>query len=94
MLQQLLGVEAVWCDTRTEDSSQQFVLWTGAVLDQRDAFESSLQVGVGGWVRREGVVVGWGGVGWGGVVCVGGGGGGEGGGRRRGGGGGGGGGGE
>ncbi|PSC70243.1 hypothetical protein C2E20_6326 [Micractinium conductrix] len=43
VLQQLLGVEAVWCDTRTEDSSQQFVLWTGAVLDQRDAFESSLQ---------------------------------------------------
>lgn len=43
MLQQLLGVEAVWCDTRSEDSSQQFVLWVGAVLDYRPQIESALQ---------------------------------------------------
>lgn len=43
MLQQLLGVEAVWCDTRSEDSSQQFVLWVGAVLELRHQFESALQ---------------------------------------------------
>ena len=43
MLQELLGVEAVWCDMRSEDSSQQFVLWAGAVLDQRGSFEASLQ---------------------------------------------------
>jgi hypothetical protein len=36
-------VEAVWCDMRSEDSSQQFVLWAGAVLDQRASFEASLQ---------------------------------------------------
>ncbi|PRW34089.1 hypothetical protein C2E21_7404 [Chlorella sorokiniana] len=43
VLQEVLGVEAVWCDTRTEDSSQQFVLWAGVVLEQRSAFRSSLQ---------------------------------------------------
>ncbi|KAL4858162.1 hypothetical protein ACK3TF_001655 [Chlorella vulgaris] len=43
VLQELLGVQAVWCDTRSEDSSQQFVLWAGAVLDERQRFEASLQ---------------------------------------------------
>ena len=43
MLQQVLGVEAVWCDTRSEDSSQQFVLWAGAVLESRERFEAALQ---------------------------------------------------
>ncbi|KAL4436733.1 hypothetical protein ABPG75_003872 [Micractinium tetrahymenae] len=43
VLQQLLGVEAVWCDTRSEDSSQHFVLWVGAVLELRHQFESALQ---------------------------------------------------
>lgn len=43
VLQEVLGVEAVWCDTRTEDSSQQFVLWAGVVLEQRHTFRASLQ---------------------------------------------------
>lgn len=43
VLQEVLGVEAVWCDTRTEDSSQQFVLWAGVVLEQRSTFRTALQ---------------------------------------------------
>lgn len=43
VLQQLLGVQAVWCDTRSEDSSQQFVLWAGAVLEERARFEGALR---------------------------------------------------
>ena len=50
----MLGVEAVWCDTRTEDSSQQFVLWAGVVLEQRSTFRTALQArgGVGGQVEQ------------------------------------------
>ena len=33
----LLGVEKVWCDTRTERSNQKFVLWAGRVLSHRCA---------------------------------------------------------
>ena len=54
VLQEVLGVEAVWCDTRTEDSSQQFVLWAGVVLEQRSTFRTALQArgGVGGQVEQ------------------------------------------
>lgn len=35
----LLGVQNVWCDTRTEQNSQNFVIWAGYVLEQRWVFE-------------------------------------------------------
>ena len=38
----LLGVDALWCDTRCEAASQKFVLWAGAVLEQRQAFDRAL----------------------------------------------------
>jgi hypothetical protein len=31
----LLGVQNVWCDTRTEQNSQNFVIWAGYLLEQR-----------------------------------------------------------
>jgi hypothetical protein len=31
----LLGVQNVWCDTRTEQNSQNFVIWAGYILEQR-----------------------------------------------------------
>ena len=37
-LKQLLGVDNLWCDTRTEQSAQKFVLWAGHVLEHRSAF--------------------------------------------------------
>lgn len=37
VLKELLGVDNVWCDTRTEQNSQNFVLWAGYVLEQRYA---------------------------------------------------------
>lgn len=43
-LQETLGVRHVWCDTRSEHSSQRFVLWAGAVLEQRREFQEILQV--------------------------------------------------
>lgn len=36
-LQALLGSENVWCDSRTEEGSQKFVLWAGCVLERRCA---------------------------------------------------------
>ena len=38
-----VGMENVWCDTRTEDSSQRFVLWAGAVLELREEIAEALQ---------------------------------------------------
>jgi hypothetical protein len=35
VLRELLGVQNVWCDTRTEQNSQNFVLWAGYILEQR-----------------------------------------------------------
>ncbi len=35
VLKALLHVDNVWCDTRTEQNSQNFVLWAGYVLEQR-----------------------------------------------------------
>lgn len=35
VLRDLLGVENVWCDSRTEQNSQNFVLWAGYILEQR-----------------------------------------------------------
>lgn len=35
VLRDLLGVQNVWCDTRTEQNSQNFVLWAGYILEQR-----------------------------------------------------------
>lgn len=32
---QMLGVRSVWCDTKTEQNSQKFVLWAGYLLEQR-----------------------------------------------------------
>ncbi|KAK9846014.1 hypothetical protein WJX81_008468 [Elliptochloris bilobata] len=42
-LETLLGVQHVWCDTRSEESSQRFVLWAGYVLESRAEFEAALQ---------------------------------------------------
>ena len=44
-LQEALGVRHVWSDTRSEHSSQRFVLWAGAVLEHRAELEAVLQVG-------------------------------------------------
>eukprot|EP00887_Chlorella_sp_A99_P008131 scaffold12.g8131.t1 len=41
-LRELLGMENVWCDTRTEDASQRFVLWAGAVLEMRAEVAAAL----------------------------------------------------
>ncbi|KAI8475841.1 MAG: hypothetical protein J3K34DRAFT_382443 [Monoraphidium minutum] len=38
-LTRLLGVQNVWCDTRTEQNSQNFVIWAGYVLEQRSEIE-------------------------------------------------------
>jgi hypothetical protein len=32
---QLLGVRSVWCDTKTEQNSQKFVIWAGFLLEKR-----------------------------------------------------------
>ncbi len=32
---QLLGVRSVWCDTKTEQNSQKFVLWAGYLLEKK-----------------------------------------------------------
>lgn len=34
-VQTLLGVKAVWCDTKTEQNSQKFVIWAGYLLEKR-----------------------------------------------------------
>lgn len=34
-VQQMLGVKAVWCDTKTEQNSQKFVIWAGYLLEKR-----------------------------------------------------------
>ena len=34
-LAEMLGCENVWCDSRTEESSQRFVLWAGCILECR-----------------------------------------------------------
>ena len=36
-LADLLGCDNVWCDSRTEESSQKFVLWAGCILERRQA---------------------------------------------------------
>ncbi|GLI69251.1 hypothetical protein VaNZ11_013828, partial [Volvox africanus] len=35
-VQTLLGVKAVWCDTKTEQNSQKFVIWAGYLLEKRE----------------------------------------------------------
>lgn len=37
-LKALLGCMDVWCDSRSEESSQSFVLWAGSVLSRRRVF--------------------------------------------------------
>ena len=37
-LKALLGCVDVWCDSRSEESSQSFVLWAGSVLSRRRVF--------------------------------------------------------
>jgi hypothetical protein len=39
-LKALLGCMDVWCDSRSEESSQSFVLWAGSVLSRRCLFLS------------------------------------------------------
>ncbi|GBF90996.1 hypothetical protein Rsub_03851 [Raphidocelis subcapitata] len=41
-LVQLLGVQNVWCDTRTEQNSQNFVIWAGYILEQREDIERAV----------------------------------------------------
>lgn len=36
ILKEVLRVDNLWCDTRSEQNSQNFVLWAGYVLEQRD----------------------------------------------------------
>ena len=38
-LKALLGCDNVWCDSRTEESSQRFVLWAGCILERRYALD-------------------------------------------------------
>ena len=35
MVKELLGCVDVWCDSRSEESSQSFVLWAGSLLLNR-----------------------------------------------------------
>jgi hypothetical protein len=35
VLKQMLKVQNVWCDTKTEASSQSFVLWAGHLLENK-----------------------------------------------------------
>ena len=37
MVKELLGCVDVWCDSRSEESSQSFVLWAGSLLQNRRA---------------------------------------------------------
>lgn len=34
-VKELLGVQRVWCDNRTEQANQSFVLWAGHLLEER-----------------------------------------------------------
>lgn len=40
-LEALLGVLHVWCDSRSQESSQRFVLWAGYVLESRCALRAA-----------------------------------------------------
>ncbi|KAJ9527460.1 hypothetical protein QJQ45_025732 [Haematococcus lacustris] len=39
---QLLGVRSVWCDTKTEQNSQKFVIWAGYLLEKKDEIRTML----------------------------------------------------
>ena len=41
-LKALLGTDNVWCDSRTEEGSQKFVLWAGCILERRSLLPRSL----------------------------------------------------
>jgi hypothetical protein len=72
VIQGLLGVRSVWCDTKTEQNAQKFVLWAGYLLEQRWVFlrvGSCEMVGGDGWGHRQGVRVAWREEGW--VRCAG-----------------------
>ena len=43
ILKELLGVDNLWCDTRTEAAAQKFVLWAGYVLEARPTFRDALR---------------------------------------------------
>jgi hypothetical protein len=43
VVRSLLRVENVWCDTRTEQNAQNFVLWAGYLLEQREAAAEVLE---------------------------------------------------
>ncbi|KAK9861347.1 hypothetical protein WJX84_007981 [Apatococcus fuscideae] len=42
-LSQLLGVEAVFCDARSQASAQHFVLWAGRILQHREVLASQAE---------------------------------------------------
>lgn len=42
VLKSVLGVDNVWCDTRTEANSQNFVLWAGYLLERRQDVQQLL----------------------------------------------------
>lgn len=48
VVRSLLRVENVWCDTRTEQNAQNFVLWAGYLLEQREAAAEALAAALGG----------------------------------------------
>jgi hypothetical protein len=47
VVRSLLRVENVWCDTRTEQNAQNFVLWAGYLLEQREAAAEALSAALG-----------------------------------------------
>lgn len=42
-LRRILGVQNVWCDNRSAESQEAFVLWAGRVLNAKAAFEEALE---------------------------------------------------
>ena len=38
----VLGVQNVWCDSRTEGDLQRFVIWAGGILQRRDEVTAKL----------------------------------------------------
>jgi hypothetical protein len=42
-LRRVLGVQNVWCDNRSAESQEAFVLWAGRILNAKAAFEEALE---------------------------------------------------
>lgn len=43
IMAELLGVRSVWCDTKTEQNSQKFVVWAGYILERREQIQEILR---------------------------------------------------